>query len=91
MSRGRPKINHTAHEVYEELKKNGWRRDDTSLALGVSTTTVSNYIRKLRHLGYEILDAPKGTKSNVIKCEGVRGMPSNEERLRYLDNPTVRA
>lgn len=91
MTRGRRAYNFNFEDLYNELKKNGWNRAETGYSLGVSSTTISNYIRKMRHVGYEIPNADDcKAKPKVKDYDGVRGIPTNEERLRYLDNPTVR-
>lgn len=72
--------------VYSALVKNNWKRDRTARDLEISVRGLRNYIRELRKNGYNIPDSPYHIKK-VIDDFSCKIFPTNEERLRYLDNP----
>lgn len=75
-------------QVYKELSENGWNRTAVALKFRVSQGTMMRWCKRLKDMGYK-LQAYDSKKTWSREME-VRGMPSNAERLRYLDNPSVR-
>ena len=72
--------------IYNELKKNNFKRGKTAEKLGISARTLRNYVPMLEEEGYEV---PKDPRQH-----GRGGgdplyypFPTNEERINHMENP----
>lgn len=72
-------------KILKALKEFDGHRKDTAESLGLSIRTVFNAVIRMKAKG---LDVPSGMKRGfayIQPCKETLGIPTNEQRLKYLN------